>query len=591
MSSVRKFFIPICSLLAFGIVAKADYPNTLFEIDGDSITGNTCTSTDKTALGCDDWNLLNGDGTTANSGAPGHSLTRTFASEPAGVNVFQGGGSKDPLPLLSWRWKQGSTPDKDTITNAYAAAYKDNEGDLNLMFGADRFAVNGSANIGLWFFQDNVYPVGTGSGGFHGAHTNNDLFVVSAFSQGGGYSTITVYQWDDTCTRAVKNPTKGQCADTNLKFLYSSPGNVTCGYAGCAFVNTGEITVQWAYLAKFGSSSKLIPAGGFFEGGLDVGTLLPGTTLPCFTSFLIETRSSQETSAVLKDFISGSFKVCGITVTKNCGTNANAPYLNAGGTSVHYHYDGTVQNVGIGTLYNVTLIDNELPVAATNITFAPSNRIFSSLNAGNAPTAWTLDFDLTAPSVQNRASAMGAIAANANPTACGDVGTVCSPVTEWATCSFTAPTTITVTKACGIPKGYPGAPLASIPGTTLENGTGEVAVRVNFSGEVCNTGQIPLSGFSLTDSPSATITTLPATLNAGECTQYSGTYKPTTFAGDGVTAGRYNFTDNIKVTGATGTLGSPPAPASGCTDSDAQACAVKTCNICPGNPSGLCGGD
>ena len=107
----------------------------------------------------DDWDPLN------TGGQPNHSLVNVFDPEPAGGNVFTGGQTKDPIDIPSWQWKLGATPDKDLITNGYAAAYNSG-GDLIIVFGADRFATNGDANIGIWFFQENVAPIGTSGGTF-----------------------------------------------------------------------------------------------------------------------------------------------------------------------------------------------------------------------------------------------------------------------------------------------------------------------------------------------------------------------------------------------------------------------------------------
>ncbi len=43
-------------------------------------------------------------------------------------------------------------PDKDEILDAFVAKYDDG----NLYFGADRFANNGDAQIGFWFFHDEI---------------------------------------------------------------------------------------------------------------------------------------------------------------------------------------------------------------------------------------------------------------------------------------------------------------------------------------------------------------------------------------------------------------------------------------------------
>ena len=75
----------------------------------------------------------------------------------------------------------GEPLDKDDITNAYAAAYKNtvdtglnNVGDQLIYFGLDRFSVDGSAQVGFWFLQDPNFGLSqTASGGgfkFNGVH-------------------------------------------------------------------------------------------------------------------------------------------------------------------------------------------------------------------------------------------------------------------------------------------------------------------------------------------------------------------------------------------------------------------------------------
>ena len=57
----------------------------------------------------------------------------------------------------------------------------------------------------------------------------------------------------------------------------------------------------------------------FVEFGLDVNAVLGGP-IGCFTTFLAETRSSQSTTAQLKDFAFGAFPICGIAVEKTGDT-------------------------------------------------------------------------------------------------------------------------------------------------------------------------------------------------------------------------------------------------------------------------------
>ena len=627
MTVTKRVFLLLGVAFCCAAVAMAqDIPNNFVELDGNSVVDGTQCTAPNTPAGCkDDWNLLNGAGGPNPTGSAGGSLARSFISGAASVAVFTTGASKDPLDVTGWKWKNGGTPDKDAITNGYAAAYQAPSGHLILEFGADRFAVNGDANIGLWFFQQDVHPVGSTGGGFSGAHSLNDIFIVSAFTQGGGVSTITVYTWDTACTKGVNNPTPGQCAESNLRLKFASSPSSTCAgvVEGCAIVNgvgtpdadaTGAITVTWPYLAKFGNTSLVIPAGGFYEGGLDVSNLLGGN-LPCFSSFLIETRSAQTPSAVLKDFVSGSFNICSLGITKTCSGNGQ---LNAGGTSIHYLFNGTVTDTGVGGLSHVTLVDS-LPAGTSNVVFkhgtpavppaspgaanttvgtlacpsgAPVGAVcadLGSLSAG-AVENWSVEFDTTSLNVQNSSSARGSASAS-NPGACTDSATVCTTTDGLDSCSTQPTNSVTINKNCGVPATYPNAVL---PGTQLVTQSGLAAVQVNFSGLVCNTGQTPLTGVTLTDNPAATLTvawpatagTLAAGGQAGDCAKYSGHYLPSgvTLGDLGGAAGRYSFADEIKVTGATATLGTSPGHDATCTSifgANAQACGGATCNICP----------
>jgi hypothetical protein len=80
----------------------------------------------------------------------------------------------------------------------------------------------------------------------------------------------------------------------------------------CGTVNDTTIEVPWTYTFKGAPSSGWIPAGGMFEGGINLSELgLEG----CFTGFLAETRSSPEITAILKDFAFGSFEACDTELT------------------------------------------------------------------------------------------------------------------------------------------------------------------------------------------------------------------------------------------------------------------------------------
>jgi hypothetical protein len=104
-------------------------------------------------------------------------------------------GAKDTDDVNEWHSAPGGIPPKDDIVNAYAAAYQVN-GHLILTFGADRFANNGAAQLGFWFFQGQVSPPAPNTTGlFSGAHQVGDILALVNFTLGGGVPEIPVYRW------------------------------------------------------------------------------------------------------------------------------------------------------------------------------------------------------------------------------------------------------------------------------------------------------------------------------------------------------------------------------------------------------------
>jgi hypothetical protein len=250
---------------------------TIFELDGNVA--------DNPNISGDDWATLQ----TGN----GNSIAKTVGTVPGGVaiadpkgtTIFIGGGSKDTLDVTQWMHTSGNVPDKDEITNAYAAAYNNAAGDLLVFFGADRFATNGDSQVGFWFFQQDVHTNANGT--FSGSHTNGDLLVLSHFSQGGGVVAIEVYEWQNG----------------GLLFLTSGSDCLTTP-SFCAVTNNSSLASPWPYTPKMGTAGVL-PVGAFFEGGINLTAL--GVSNSCFSSFLAETRSSTSTTAQLKDFVTGQF--------------------------------------------------------------------------------------------------------------------------------------------------------------------------------------------------------------------------------------------------------------------------------------------
>ena len=214
--------------------------------------------------------------------------------------IFTGGGSKDIQDISSWEWKDGSVPNKDDIRNAMVAlAIDPDTGHRFIAFAADRHANNGSAQIGFWLFQDEVCRIGETSGTFAGQHVDGDLLVLAEYEVGGTEPDLKVYKWeagwpDPPNLRPLgETPQPGLEADTN---------HILLGPADTCFAPD-----VWEFKPKHGDDNTY-PEMSWFEGSVDLDMYLPEVI--CFSTFVIETRSSHEPNATLKDFVCGSFDTC-----------------------------------------------------------------------------------------------------------------------------------------------------------------------------------------------------------------------------------------------------------------------------------------
>lgn len=277
-------------MIAVTGLAAVALPATQFELEGNAVSN-----------GHDDWqNVLAGTGGDFN-----HSFTADTSND---TTYFTGGGSKDGNPISSWKYNDNGAQDKDEITNAYSAAYINN-GNLDLYFGMDRYANSGDSTAGFWFFQNKISL--DGNGGFNGSHAVGDLLIVSDFTNGGAISDIKAYKWNGSGL-TLFTATGGDCA-TNL----ADPL--------CAIVNQTEVTAPWAYTPKSGTAGKFPAIGSFLEGGIDLNdSNIFGENVPCFSTYLAETRASQSTDSTLSDFALGSVNTCGkVTGTKYNDLNIN----------------------------------------------------------------------------------------------------------------------------------------------------------------------------------------------------------------------------------------------------------------------------
>jgi uncharacterized repeat protein (TIGR01451 family) len=274
--------------------ALAAHNEGIFELEGNAI--------DQPAPGAD-WE--NGPEGASDSFFVGAS------SEEADVDVtyFTGGGSKDENDVPAWAITDNSVPDKDELLDAYAAVYQVS-GDTWVYFGADRFDNDGTAQIGFWFFQDDI---GIASGDFTGNHVDGDVLIISEYTNGGVVSSICAYQWDGSGGGSNIAQPFGVCdTATNGSNLNLVAAGTGCDVADgifdiCAKTNDDIEVAPWPFENKDGEND--FDPGQFFEGGINLSDMFGGDA-PCFGSFLAETRTSAETDAQLKDFALGDFNTC-----------------------------------------------------------------------------------------------------------------------------------------------------------------------------------------------------------------------------------------------------------------------------------------
>lgn len=496
----------LVALLFMFTPAFAVHDLDLFELDGNAL--------DDGLVNGDDWNTP--------------PVPTGSAEEFTGIlhelpdkTIFTG-GRKDIQNIPDWAWKTGSVPDKDDLTNAYAAAYIKNittgttkpGPHLILYYGADRFANDGDAQLGFWFFQDNVGPVPdpttANSGTFSGVHMPGDILVLVEFLQGGVIPNIEIVEWDPNCPKAANNnPQIGECAAQNLRVLFLDE-DAACNGGGdpaCATTNAGFETAPWSYTPKGGVLGDPFPPQSFFEGGIDLTELLDLDI--CITSFLAETRSSHSYTATLKDFVAGSFPLCEITVSKRCLEPAIIDPSD--GSSILSNYEVKIVNEGIGTVYNVVVKDDNCTPGDTGDDFN------------------LIELASLAPGESNAVTANHQCDSELNP------ATDTVHATADSSPSGGTPLTSDANAQCEPLSSNPDIDVAKTCETVLDYNvnTGKITVRVDAEITVTNTStDVALEEVSATDSKISTLTPslpTPITLLKGESVKFTGSYYPATY--------------------------------------------------------------
>ncbi len=604
-----------------GYHANSDATN-IFELDGNATYAGSGKS--------DDWNnILNTGGAThgdfgivARSRCIGTSCDSAWPGvlvDPYGTSIFVQ-GSKDLSDITSWSCRDQAAPDKDELSNAYAVAY-DYNGDLVVYLGTDRYSNSGTATMGFWLLQaaiaqPNCLPGGDGKfendAGTAVKHAVGDLLVVADFTNGGAIGTVRLFEWvgsggsDGTLNKLFEAVPGTSTYDPNIDCTNSGNG------AGdiCGTINQVAVTSPWTYIPKGASGDSDFIKFGFMEVGVNLSRVFRnlGSDVPCFSTFVAETRSSAEPNASQKDFVLGSFNVCAINVSKKCSNNT--PNLTANPVTFTYDVGGCFDNTGFGSVHNFNLSDSPTAFDTNTLKFyGPfSKTVITDLMCANLGALKTAVSGLTPISTSSTLAPGDRVVWLANftstsnggtdtvtGTAQGSGGATISDVTAQATCpSATFNPHIKVTKNCT---------------ATLEDTGSQLVAKVTISGYVCNTGDVPLSSVTVNDSttggnpgdiptPILSVTSLQANPTPGasaDCSSTAGSGKwwksylykytpntiPTTPQG---VAQRYVFKDDVTASGT-------PPTGTGTAQTDT---AHAECALCPGcndlvNPStGTC---
>lgn len=315
-------------------------------------------------------------------------------------------GSKDILDIPDWQCnKDNNVNSKIDIMNAYAASYVAPDGDKLMYFGLEKNKDNGNNNVAFWFLKDKDVNCVSPSGGavdFTGAHTDGDVLVVSAFTNGGGVSNIDAYRWDgdDAC---IDNPDEGGDADCD-GLPVGSGGD--CKDAPllddiCATTNSGpkedndDITTEWRTADATLGVGNTVVVTDFFEGGINLTKVLEGDT--CFNTFLADTRSSQELTATLFDFARGQLGGCtSDTETTPSTTEEDIP-VDPNSAIVTVHDSAEITVTGIDTFDGTVTFFICGPMAADSTDLCDSGGV--ELNTEDVTANGTFlsdDVDLTA---------------------------------------------------------------------------------------------------------------------------------------------------------------------------------------------------
>ena len=529
--------VPLLLALLGVTPAHAVDSSGFFELDGNA--------TKSSSGSADDWSSVK-DGTqhtTRTTGIISDTLPAVFRS-----------GSKDTDDISAWRFDLGSSPPKDDLVHAYAAAYTVTQagdtstpGDLIIYFGADRKVFTGTASLGFWFFKQPVTrneatrSFVNGATNLPATHSEGDVLVALEYTNGGAVTEVRVYKWHN---QSLVLDLKAGLTPTTTPNVFCDGSDFICGAT-----NSGHIAL---------ATGEEVAAGQFFEGGINITKLIGGDS--CFSSFMVTSRSSDTVNASIKNFLLGSFPVCHLTVTKACD---KAEYQTASDT-VLFTVKGAIVNDGSGSLTSISLSDSP-PFSSLQ---------YFACDSGGQPTGGGSTTPPTSLAAGASICYRGSYAWNSltkydEVTASASTGSGIITGTASTTCTATAPTpSLSVTKICDL---------------DLVQQGGQLGVKVNFSGSVTNDGGVALKNVSVCEKHEGS-TACNAVISVGDLAikqtvAYSGSYLPSlALNGSGGTALTRPDTAVFKdQTTASGTL--PAILGSGMVNSGLPV--EASCTLCP----------
>jgi hypothetical protein len=297
------------------------------------------------------------------------SRDRLAIADPGTLTSYTGGSSKDPIDIPNWLWTSTSIPPKANIMNAYAASYI-NGGNLLAFFGADLLnRASGTVTIGVWFMQDNVEALSNGT--FSGRHYDGDVLLVVDFLGNRDVESINIqaFAWK----AGASNNVQTLLAASSTDFRCSASTDTVCAISNPTAFSSG-LPLPNAN-GDYGALKST-----FFEGGVNFNLLFPTTTvLPCFNSYIIETRASNSISSTLQDFVGGSFSVCNIDVSGSCTSpvvEGPNPYVAS--------FSVVVDNTGVRVLTVASIVAIGAPSTVTVTSDVPAGG--ASIAAGASRT-------------------------------------------------------------------------------------------------------------------------------------------------------------------------------------------------------------